>query len=39
MKILTGKVFGDGNITEMLVNTSEFLFTVKILIMAIDSKY
>lgn len=37
MKILTAKVLWDGNITEMLLNTSQFLFTDKILIVAIDS--
>lgn len=39
MKILAAKVFWDGNITEMLVNTSEFLFPVKILIVAVDCKF
>lgn len=32
-------MFRDGDVAEMLVNTSESLLTDKILIMAIDSKY
>lgn len=32
-------MFRNGNVTEMLVNTSGSRFTDKILIIAIDSKY
>lgn len=32
-------MFRDGNVTEVLVNTSESLFADKILMVAIDSKY
>lgn len=38
-KILTAKMFRNGDVTEMLVNTSESLFADKILIMAIDYGY